>query len=49
MVVKCTTYVEKNTGTPPLTRFVGTQKNRVKRKPRYGRTISVLKWENETF
>jgi hypothetical protein len=36
-------------GTPPLTRFLGTQKNRVKGKPRYRRTKLVLKWENGTF
>jgi hypothetical protein len=35
-----------NTGTPPLMQFFGTQKNRVKGKPRYRRTILVLKQEN---
>ena len=34
------------TGTPPLTRFFGTQKNRVKGKPSYRRTFLVLKQEN---
>ena len=38
-----------NTGTSPLTRFYGTQKNRVKGKQRYSRTVLVLKWENGTF
>ena len=36
-------------GTPPLTRFFGTQKNRVKGKPRYRRSILVLEQENGTF
>jgi hypothetical protein len=38
-----------NTGTPPLTRFLGNQKNRVKGKPHYRRTIIEIKLENETF
>ena len=37
------------TGTPPLTRFFGTQKNPVKGKPRYRRSILVLKHKNGTF
>ena len=41
--------IKLSTDTPPLTRFFGTQKIRFKRKPRYRRTKSVLKWENGTF
>ena len=38
-----------NTGTPPLTRFFGPGKNRVKGKPRYRRSILVLKPQNGEF
>jgi hypothetical protein len=38
---------EQNTGTPPLTRFLGPWKNCVKGKPRYRRSILVLKPKNE--
>jgi hypothetical protein len=38
-----------NTGTLLLARFFGTQKNRVKGKPRYKSSILVLKHENGTF
>ena len=37
------------TGTPPLTRFSGPGKNRVKGKPRYRRSILVLKPQNGEF
>ena len=37
------------TGTPPLARLFGTQKNSVKGKPRCRRSILVLKQENRTF
>ena len=37
------------TGTPPLTRFFGPGKNRVKGKPRYRRSILVLKPQNGEF
>ena len=37
------------TGTPPLTRFFGPQKNRVKGKPRYRRSILILKHQNGEF
>ena len=37
------------TGTPPLTRFFGPRKNRVKGKPRYRRSILVLKPLNREF
>ena len=40
---------EQNTGTPPLTRFFGTQKNHVKGKPHYRRNILVLKPQNGEF
>ena len=43
---KCLEYY---TGTPPLTRFFGTQKNRVKGKPRYRRSILVLKPQNGEY
>ena len=33
----------RSTGTPPLTRFFGPGKKRVKGKPRYRRSILVLK------
>ena len=36
-------------GTPPLTRFFGPRKNRVKGKPRYRRSIKVLKPQNGEF
>ena len=35
--------LSKYIGTPPLTRFFGPRKNRVKGKPRYRRSILVLK------
>ena len=38
-----------STGTPPLTRFFGPGKNRVKGKPRYRRSILVLKPQNGEF
>ena len=38
-----------STGTPPLTRFFGPDKNRVKGKPRYRRSILVLKPQNGEF
>ena len=37
------------TGTPPLTRFFGPWKNRVKGKRRYRRSILVLKPQNGEF
>ena len=37
------------TGTPPLTLFFGPWKNRVKGKPRYRRSILVLKPKNGEF
>ena len=37
------------TGTPPLTRFFGPGKNRVKGKPHYRRSILVLKLQNGEF
>ena len=37
------------TGTPPLTWFSGPRKNRVKGKPRYRRSILVLKPPNGEF
>ena len=37
------------TGTPPLTWFFGPGKNRVKGKPRYRRSILVLKPQNREF
>ena len=37
------------TGSPPLTRFFGPEKNRVKGKPCYRRSIFVLKQGNGTF
>ena len=36
-------------GTPPLTRFFGPGENRVKGKPRYRRSILVLKPQNGEF
>jgi hypothetical protein len=41
--------IKSNTGTPPLTRFFGPWKNRVKGKPRYRRSILVLKPKNWEF
>jgi hypothetical protein len=38
-----------NTGIPPLTRFFRPQKNRVKGKPRYRRSILVLKPQNGEY
>ena len=38
-----------STGPPPLTRFFGPGKNRVKGKPRYRRSILVLKPQNGEF
>jgi hypothetical protein len=38
-----------STGTPPLTRFFGPGKNRAKGKPRYRRSILVLKPQNGEF
>ena len=38
-----------NTGTFPLTRFFGPGKNRVKGKPRYRRSILILKPQNGEF
>ena len=38
-----------STGTPPLTRFFGPGKNRVKGKPRYRRSILVLKPPNGEY
>ena len=40
---------KNDTGTPPLTRFFGPGKNRVKGKPRYRRSILVLKPKNGEF
>jgi hypothetical protein len=40
---------EPSTGTPPLTRFFGPGENRVKGKPRYRRSILVLKTKNGEF
>ena len=39
----------KDIGTPPLTRFFGTEKNSVKGKPRYRRNILVLKSQNGEY
>ena len=39
----------QSTGTPPVTRFFGPWKNRVKEKPRYRRSILVLKPQNGEF
>jgi len=39
----------KVTGTPPLTRFFGPGENLVKGKPRYRRSILVLKPQNGEF
>ena len=41
--------IKLSTDTPPLTRFFGTQKNRFKRKPRYRRSILVLKTKNGEY
>ena len=41
--------LRNRTGTPPLTRFFGPGKNRVKGKPRYRRSILVLKPQNGEF
>ena len=38
-----------DTGTPPLTQFFWPRKNRVKGKPRYRRSILVLKPQNGEF
>ena len=38
-----------STGTPPLTRFFGPRKNRVKGKPRYRRSILVVKPQNGVY
>ena len=38
-----------DTGTPPFTQFFGPEKNRVKGKPRYRRSILVLKPQNRVF
>ena len=38
-----------NLGTPPLTWFFGPRKNRVKGKPRYRRSILVLKPQNGEY
>ena len=38
-----------DTGTPPLTRFFGPGINRVKGKPRYRRSILVLKSKNGEY
>ena len=43
------TVVELSTGNPPLTRFFGPGKNRVEGKPRYRRSILVLKPQNGEF
>ena len=43
------TYIYVYTGTPPLTNFFGPGKNRVKGKPRYRRSILVLKPQNGEF
>ena len=42
-------FVSKSTGTPPLTRFFGPWKNRVKGELRYKRSILVLKPQNVEF
>ena len=42
-------FVSKSTGTPPLTRFFGPWKNRVKEKACYRRSILVLKPKNREF
>ena len=49
MLIYRTNYFEENTGTPPLTRFFWPGKNRVKGKPRYRRSILVLKPQNGEF
>ena len=41
--------LQVHTGTPPLTRFFGPGENRVKGKPRYRRSILVLKPQNGEF
>ena len=54
----CTSYLHtkvasmmqfQGTGTPPLTRFFGPGKNRDKGKPRYRRSILVLKPKNGEY
>ena len=42
-------HYEPDTGTPPLTRFFGPGKNRVKGKPRYRRSILVLRPKNGEY
>ena len=42
-------YIIVTTGTPPLTRFFGPGKNRVKGKPFYRRSILVLKPKNGEY
>ena len=44
---KC--WICHTTGTPPLTRFFGSRKNRVKGKPHYRRCILVLKPQNGEY
>ena len=41
--------IDGSTGTPPLMRFFGPGKNRVKGKPRYRRSVLVLKPQNGDF
>ena len=51
MAVRLRNFFDRNncTGTPPLTRFFGPRKNRVKGKPRYRRSILVLKPKNGEY
>ena len=53
IIVNCLPCIPKKLsqgeGTPPLARFFGAQKNSVKGKLRYRRSILVLKHENGTF
>ena len=44
-----TEFTHLYTGTPPLTRFFGPRKNRVKGKLRYRRSILVVKPKNGEF
>ncbi len=45
-VLNCTYLI---TGIPPLTRFFGPRRNRVKGNPRYRRSILVVKPQNGEF
>ena len=49
LLIYYSVYVILNTGSPPLTRFFEPGKNRVKGKPRYRRSILVLKPKNGEY